>query len=89
MSEHISKAAFLTSWRYLWLSKISAISLKDLAKEALITVFNSEGFNEEPNILNSNLFPVKAIGDVLFRSELSFGSSLMESKPKSVKPLFT
>ena len=35
------------------------------------TVINFEQFDFEPTVLNSNLFPVKAIGDVLLRSVLS------------------
>src|ERR1035437_10466408 len=38
----------------------------------------------DPTILNSNLFPVKAKGDVLFLSELSLGKEGSASTPTSV-----
>ena len=44
--------------------------------------------NEEPGILNSNLFPVKAIGLVLFLSVVSFGISGRTWTPSAILPFF-
>ena len=42
---------------------------------ALIVVFGEAIESEEPTVLNSNLFPVKAKGEVLFLSVASFTKS--------------
>ena len=41
---------------------------------ALRTVIDLAQFAFDPTVLNSNLFPVKAIGDVLFLSEISLAT---------------
>ena len=43
---------------------------------------------EEPGILNSNLFPVKAIGLVLFLSVVSFGISGRTWTPRPILSFF-
>ena len=56
------------------LSKISANCLRDSATAVFSTTFASATEAEEPSILNSNLLPVKAKGEVLFLSVVSFGN---------------
>ena len=56
-------------------SRRSAASQKASATMALIVVLGEAMESEEPTVLNSNLFPVKAKGEVLFLSVASFTKS--------------
>ena len=52
---------------------MSAKVLKISATAVLRTIFGPAMEKLEPSILNSNLLPVNAIGEVLFLSVVSFG----------------
>ena len=67
----ISNAFSRTSSTVLHVSNSSEIFFKECAMIVFKTVFAKDAFMLEPSILNSNLFPVKATGEVLFLSVLS------------------
>ena len=71
MSKAICLACSIRLFLYLDNSKYK--SSRAFARLRLTIIFNSEAFIDEPNIRNSNLFPVKATGEVLLRSESSIG----------------
>ena len=57
------------------------------ATTAFKTVMGKAVFAEDPTARNSNLFPVKAKGDVLFLSVLSLVRSGITNRPRSYKSL--
>ena len=64
-------------------SSSSAIWQSSSATIVFMIVFVQEIESAEPSIRNSNLFPVKAKGDVRLRSVVSFGKSGRTSTPIS------
>ena len=62
-------------------SSSSANSVRELATIVFSTVFGPAMFKLEPALLNSNLLPVNANGDVLFLSVVSFGKFGREDTP--------
>ena len=59
-------------------------SLSSFATIVLMTVFGSATENEDPSILNSNLFPVNANGLVLLRSVVSLGMAGSTCTPSCI-----
>jgi len=66
----------------------SANSLRIDATIVFITVFGFAIDADDPTILNSNLFPVNAIGEVLFLSVESLGTAGSEFTPNCILPIF-
>ena len=68
--------AITTSFTVLFFNSFSKYSQYSFSTSATIvfrTNIGVAGEALEPGILNSNLFPVKAIGEVLFLSDISLG----------------
>ena len=73
----------LSKFSLLLFSSLSAYSLKTFPTIAFIAVAVVEGVELDPGILNSNLFPVKANGDVLFLSPASILNEGITSTSRS------
>ena len=68
-------------------SSLSHIASTDSATIVLSAIWLCAQFCEEPGARNSNLFPVKAKGEVRLRSVVSFGSAGSVSTPtRSLRP---